>query len=53
MTRKHKPHWYKFYVTECPVCGCGDTYRTRVYGKKPQDLEKRYKWDFSYDNCLW
>ena len=34
------PHWYKVYVGECPVCGRDASYRTRVYGEKPQDIQE-------------
>ncbi len=53
--RKHKKHWYRQYMGSCPVCGRNESYRERVYGKKPKDKKKCYVWlsDFeTYDNCL-
>jgi hypothetical protein len=37
-----KPHWYRTYIYECPLCSAGETIRERVYGKKPKDSSKRY-----------
>lgn len=33
---KQKPHWYRMFVGECPVCGRDGSYRERVYGPKPE-----------------
>lgn len=41
--RKTRPHWYRMFVGECPVCWKDASYRVRVYGKKPKDIEKRYE----------
>ena len=42
-------HWYRIHITECPVCGGGDTGRERVYGDKP---ENPYEFHSYYDYCL-
>jgi hypothetical protein len=34
---------------ECPVCGHGDTYRERMYGRKPKSYVKRYIFIYNYD----
>lgn len=36
-----KPHWYRFYFGECPVCGKDKSYRERIYGIKPSNVEER------------
>jgi len=49
-----KEHWYKLFIGECPVCGKSKNYRMRVYGQKPEKLEKRiiYLSDMeTYDWC--
>lgn len=51
-----KPHWYRIYIGECPVCGRDASYRERVYGEKPNDPRERYIWlpDYqTYDGCLY
>jgi hypothetical protein len=53
--RKHRTHWYRQYVGECPVCGRDKSYRERVYGKPPKDPRKRYVQlspTECYDHCL-
>ena len=44
MTKKEKPkYWYKFYITECVICGAGDEgTRVRQYSPKPDDPNERY-----------
>jgi hypothetical protein len=45
MSEKRKtscPHWYRFHIGECPVCGKDKSFKERVYGKKPRDWRKRY-----------
>ena len=37
-----KPHWYKMYLGECPVCGRDKSHRERVYGVRPEKWEDRY-----------
>jgi len=34
-------HWYRLYIGECPVCGRDQSYRERVYGRRPA-WGKRY-----------
>lgn len=54
METEKKPrakHWYKQHTIECPVCGRGKTYRERVYGEKPLDPEKIYRYEQHYDWC--
>jgi hypothetical protein len=49
-----KPHWYKFYFGECPVCGKDKSYKQRMYSKKPKDPTKRYvhmPYNQTYDGC--
>jgi hypothetical protein len=55
MKKKVKPHWYRQYVGECPVCGSNKSYRERVYGRKPKDPKKVYIWlsdQETYDWCV-
>ena len=50
-----RPHWYRVYVGECPVCGRDKGYRERVYGTPPKDRGKRYVRlpdTTTYDHCL-
>jgi hypothetical protein len=51
MTRR-RSYWYHQYFYECPVCGSGGVYRTRMYGRKPKDPAKRYEYEDHYDYCL-
>lgn len=45
-TKQKRPaHWYRIYVSECPVCGRGDEVRERIYGRKPKDPNKRYVYE--------
>jgi hypothetical protein len=46
-----KPHWYKWYLGECPVCGRDQSYRVRVYGKKPKSAKQRYVYLPDYACC--
>lgn len=49
---EHRPHWYKYVIHDCPVCG-GEIVKKRVYGNKPKDIEDRVKTLPSvYDGCL-
>lgn len=53
--RRHKPHWYRFYIGCCPVCCSDASMKERVYGKKPKDINKRYIYlddKMTYDHCL-
>jgi hypothetical protein len=48
-------HWYKMFVGGCPVCGKDQSYRVRIYGKRPEKIEDRYvqlSYADTYDNCL-
>ena len=45
-------YWYKFYTTECPVCGRGRTSKERQYTPKPKSDSKRYRFTFDYDWCM-
>lgn len=47
-----KKYWYLFTTEECPVCGAGDSYKTRQYTPKPKDISKRYEYLQWYDWCL-
>lgn len=50
-----RPHWYMLHVGECPVCGSDKSYRERVYGRKPKDINKQTKHipdTITYDHCL-
>lgn len=52
---KKKQHWYRIFVGECPVCGSEQSYRERVYGKRPINPKRRYVYlsDFqTYDGCM-
>lgn len=50
-----KKYWYKFYVGECPVCGRNASYKERIYGEKPKNIQDRYiilAQEQTYDHCL-
>lgn len=52
MTRKH---WYRLHIGECPVCGSEQSYRVRVYGRKPKRPEARIVYlshSETYDQCM-
>jgi len=52
---RDKPHWYRWYFGNCPVCGCDKSYRVRVAGKRPKSPARRYVTMSDrecYDNCL-
>jgi hypothetical protein len=39
-------YWYRFYTTECVLCGAGDTYKERVYDRpKPENPAERYEFE--------
>jgi hypothetical protein len=51
---KHRKHWYRIYVGECPVCGRDQGYRERVYGRKPKSAKCRIVYlpdSQTYDHC--
>lgn len=54
-TKKKNKYWYKMYVGECPVCGKDKSYRERIAGEKPENVEERYIYlpdTYTYDGCL-
>lgn len=58
MTNKKRkpppPHWYKYYWGECPICGRDKSYKERVYGEKPKDINERHVVipdNYTYDWC--
>ena len=55
MRTKHRPHWYRWHVGQCPVCMSDKSYRKRVYGRRPKDPRKRVVYlpdNTTYDGCL-
>lgn len=59
MAQKKKPaqrrYWIRFWYGECVVCGRGNGYRERVYGRKPKNPKERYLQlpdTVTYDYCL-
>lgn len=53
---KRPPHWYRIHVGECPVCGSDKSYRERVYGERPENVEDRYEYipdTITFDNCIY
>lgn len=53
--RVKRKHWYRLYVGECPVCGCDQSSRERVYGKRPAKRRDRVVYlsdSASYCGCL-
>lgn len=51
MSRKY---WYRIVVGECPVCGRKKGFRERVYGRKPKNILRRYRYlthAETYDHC--
>lgn len=51
-----KPHWYKLYIGECPVCGRDASFRERVTDvKRPDKLEDRIEYlpeTQTYCHCM-
>jgi hypothetical protein len=39
-TRKRR-YWYRLFVGECVVCGRDQSYRVRVYGRRPRSRKGR------------
>jgi hypothetical protein len=35
-------YWYRQYVGECPVCGKDASFKERIYGEKPTNLDEVY-----------
>jgi hypothetical protein len=51
---KKRPHWYRIYTGECPVCGKDKSFRERVYGERPRRPADRYVRlpdQSTYDHC--
>lgn len=47
------PHWYKRFISECPVCGAGDEVRERQFTPRPDDPSERIEYDgMAYDWCM-
>lgn len=46
-----KKHWYKRYISECPVCGGSEDGLVRVYGKKPKNPSEWIDYRQNYDWC--
>jgi hypothetical protein len=42
-------YWYKFYYTECVLCGRGDEWKERQHTPKPEDPQQRY--DYRQNAC--
>lgn len=51
--RRDEPHWYLVHCSECPACGRGETHRTRMPGKPPEDGSERYVYEQIYDHCVY
>jgi len=41
MPSKHRRHWYRLHLGECPLCGRDQSWRERVYGPKPKRWKNR------------
>lgn len=54
MSRKPlPPHWYKRFISECPVCGRGDDVRERQFSPRPEDPRDRVEYEgLAYDYCM-
>lgn len=55
MNIRRKPHWYKLFDGECPACGRDQSYRVRMYGKRPRRRKDRIVYLTpvqSYDGCI-
>jgi hypothetical protein len=53
--RRKRRHWYRMYVGECCACGRDQSYRERVYGRRPKRASGRYVHlpdSQTYDHCL-
>lgn len=46
---QQRRHWYRITHFYCPICMGGETYRERVYGRKPK--YKAVEWVESWDGC--
>lgn len=43
--------WYRIEIEECPVCGAGETHRTRMPPPAPPE-EERTHFEHAYDYCM-
>lgn len=50
-TPNKKGVWYKIIVYECPQCGRGKEYRTRMPAPRPERDEDRYEFEQQWDYC--
>ena len=48
---KAKKYWYMTVFEMCPVCGEERSYRYRVYGIKPKEIEKRIEHNYINHYC--
>lgn len=47
--KRRRKYWYKFYYSECVLCGSHREYKERRYTKKPKDPSERH--EFSQYAC--
>ncbi len=45
-----REHWYRIHIGECVICGRDESFRERIYGKKPDNPAERYVY-LSDDAC--
>lgn len=43
MKARRRKYWYYITITECVLCGSGEEYRERRYGRKPP-ADKRHSY---------
>ncbi len=48
---KDGKYWYLFNIVECPVCGSMDSYKERMYSKKPKHRSDRHLYTQEYCWC--
>lgn len=44
-------YWYHTTVIGCPICGRSESYKVRMYTKKPSEWYQRYELIDKYDYC--
>lgn len=49
--KNKRPHWYKTWNYECPVCGMITYYKERQYTPRPKKYSTRNKFFQTYDWC--
>jgi len=52
--RIRQQYWYRRFIGECPVCGSNKSYRERVYGTRPENINDRTTYlpdAATYDYC--